>query len=44
MTTDFAHSNPVAENRLDRKFTVKRENEARVSDIKYIRTAKRGCT
>lgn len=40
-TTDSSHSYPVAENRLDREFTVKRENEAWVSNINYIRTAKR---
>ena len=40
-TTDSSHSYPVAENKLDREFTVKRENEAWVSDITYIRTAKR---
>jgi putative transposase len=40
-TTDSSHSYPIAENRLDREFTVGRENEAWVSDITYIRTAKR---
>jgi putative transposase len=40
-TTDSSHSYPVAENRLDRKFTVGRENETWVSDVTYIRTAKR---
>lgn len=41
MTTDSSHNYPVAENRLDRKFIVIRENQAWVSDITYIRTAKR---
>lgn len=40
-TTDSSHSYPVVENELDREFTVKRENEAWVSDITYIRTKKR---
>jgi putative transposase len=40
-TTDSSHSYPVAENRLDGEFTVGRENQAWVSDITYIRTAKR---
>ncbi|MFV5699778.1 IS3 family transposase [Flavobacterium sp. ZT3R17] len=40
-TTDSSHSYPVAENKLDREFTVGGENQAWVSDITYIRTAKR---
>jgi len=37
-TTDSMHSFPVAENLLDRDFSVERANEAWVSDITYIRT------
>jgi putative transposase len=40
-TTDSSHSYPVAENRLDMEFTLGGENQAWVSDITYIRTAKR---
>jgi transposase InsO family protein/transposase-like protein len=41
ITTDSSHAYPVAENKLDREFTVNRENKVWVSDITYIRTAKR---
>jgi transposase InsO family protein len=37
-TTDSRHDHPVAENVLDRKFTVESPNEAWVTDITYIRT------
>jgi transposase InsO family protein len=37
-TTDSAHHHPVAENVLDRQFTVERPNAAWVTDITYIRT------
>lgn len=37
-TTDSGHDHPVAENVLDRRFTVDRPNEAWVTDITYIRT------
>src|SRR5690606_38845898 len=37
-TTDSAHDHPIAENILDRQFTVERPNAAWVTDITYIRT------
>ncbi|MDR7370290.1 IS3 family transposase [Flavobacterium aquidurense] len=41
ITTNSSHCYPVVENKLDREFTVKDKNEVWVSDITYIRTAKR---
>ena len=37
-TTDSVHDHPIAENILDRQFTVERPNTAWVTDITYIRT------
>lgn len=37
-TTDSKHDYPVAQNLLDRQFTVAQPNQAWVSDITYIRT------
>ena len=38
ITTNSSHKYPVVENKLNRAFTVTRENAAWVSDITYIRT------
>ena len=38
VTTDSSHKYPVVENKLNREFTVGRENQAWVSDITYVRT------
>lgn len=38
-TTDSAHSNPVAENHLNRNFTAAKPNTSWVADISYIKTA-----
>ena len=38
ITTNSSHKYPVVENKLNREFTVTRENAAWVSDITYIRT------
>lgn len=37
VTIDSSHKYPVVENKLNREFTVSRENQAQVSDIAYIR-------
>lgn len=39
VTTDSKHKLPVAPNRLDRQFEVKKPNEVWVSDISYVWTA-----
>ncbi len=41
-TTHPKHNLPVADNLLDRQFTVQRPNQAYVGDITYIRTQE-GC-
>ena len=38
VTTDSKHDNPVAENHLNRRFTVNRPNKSWVTDITYIWT------
>lgn len=38
VTTDSSHKYPVVENKLNREFTVCRENQTWVSDITYVRT------
>jgi transposase InsO family protein len=38
LTTDSRHDLPIAENALDRQFTVEQPNTAWVTDITYIRT------
>lgn len=38
VTTDSNHSNPVADNKLERKFTVNQPNKVWVADITYIWT------
>ena len=40
-TTDSNHSQPVAENHLNRKFTPDKPNQAWVADITYIYTQER---
>lgn len=40
-TTNSFHKYPIAENKLNRDFSASRENEVWVSDITYIKTAKR---
>lgn len=37
-TTDSNHDNPIAPNRLDRKFSVNAPNEVWVTDITYVQT------
>jgi len=39
-TTDSNHTYPIAPNKLNRQFTVARENQVWVSDITYIETSK----
>jgi transposase InsO family protein len=39
-TTDSNHNYPIAPNKLNRQFTVARENQVWVSDITYIETSK----
>lgn len=38
VTTDSSHKYALVENKLNREFTVGRENQAWVSDITYVRT------
>ena len=40
VTTDSKHTYPVAENKLDRNFTVDGKGKAWVSDITYVKTSK----
>ncbi len=43
VTTDSKHNEPVADNILDRKFTVSAPNKVWVSDLTYLKVGKKWC-